>query len=68
MLLPNVEWNDERGLLDIAIDPKFEDNKYFYLYYSTVDPGQFRVSRFRHVENGGGMTSRGAIDEEVVIW
>lgn len=66
--MPNVDSNDERGVLDIMIDGDFDKNGFFYLYYSPLKPAQFRVSRFRHVENGGGMLSKGALNEETVIW
>ncbi|MBI2102460.1 PQQ-dependent sugar dehydrogenase [Candidatus Woesearchaeota archaeon] len=35
----------ESGLLGIAVDPEFEDNKFIYLYY--IHKNKNRVSRFR---------------------
>src|SRR5690606_3382443 len=43
-------------------------NGYFYLYYSPASPRGFRISRFTHQENGGGLTSRGSYASEVVVW
>jgi aldose sugar dehydrogenase len=40
----NVTANGESGLLGIAVDPKFSQNKYIYVYY-TSNAGN-RVSRF----------------------
>ena len=40
----NVIQNGESGLLGIAVDPQFAENRYVYLYY-TSDSGN-RVSRF----------------------
>ncbi len=41
----NVSQNTESGLLGIAVDPNFTQNKYVYLYY-THDGGVNRISRF----------------------
>ncbi|HSQ02368.1 MAG TPA: PQQ-dependent sugar dehydrogenase [Methanobacterium sp.] len=40
----NVTENGESGLLGVAVDPQFSQNRYVYLYY-TYDSGN-RVSRF----------------------
>ncbi len=45
----NVNEESESGLLGIAVDPEFENNKYIYLYY-TYENGN-RVSRFILEEN-----------------
>jgi glucose/arabinose dehydrogenase len=45
---------NERGLLGIAIDPKFEDNGYVYAFYTQLNPLSNRVVRFRE-ENGVGV-------------
>ncbi|WMJ73962.1 PQQ-dependent sugar dehydrogenase [Cytophagaceae bacterium ABcell3] len=44
----------EMGLLGIAFHPDFENNNYFYLYYSTNIDGSHhsRVSRFQAVNDG----------------
>lgn len=39
--------NSERGLLGVAVDPRFETNKYVYVYYTANNSGCVnRVSRF----------------------
>jgi len=70
----------EAGLLNIELDPDFANNGYFYLMYTNSgDPNvegsantpadeRTTVSRFQHVENGGGATSRGDISTEQVLW
>ncbi len=40
----NVTANGESGLLGVAVDPQFSQNKYIYLYYTNA--GGNRVSRF----------------------
>ena len=45
--LSNVGRNsNEQGLYAIAVDPNFEDNHYFYVYYTLGTPNQDRLSRF----------------------
>ncbi|WP_159451396.1 PQQ-dependent sugar dehydrogenase [Demequina sp. NBRC 110054] len=68
MTIVNIDNDQERGLLDIALDPDFENNGYFYLYYQTADPEHGRIARFTHVENTGGLTSRGDLASEFVVW
>ncbi len=41
----NVSQVTESGLLGVAVDPNFTENKYIYLYY-THDGGVKRISRF----------------------
>ncbi len=41
-----VDNNNERGLLGMALDPRFDRNGYFYLYYTVPGAGHNRVSRF----------------------
>lgn len=42
-----VDYSFERGLLGMALDPDFETNRYFYLYYTVDQPySHMRVSRF----------------------
>jgi glucose/arabinose dehydrogenase len=41
-----VDNYNEKGLNGIAIDPDFEQNGYFYVYYTVPDSGYNRVSRF----------------------
>src|SRR5262245_42869875 len=43
----SVDSNGERGLLGIAFDPDFANNKFIYLYYTvSTTPRHNRVSRF----------------------
>ena len=45
--LSNVGRNsNEQGLYTIAVDPNFENNHYFYVYYTLGTPNQDRLSRF----------------------
>ncbi|TAH24752.1 MAG: T9SS C-terminal target domain-containing protein [Cytophagales bacterium] len=37
--IPNVESIAEKGLLGMAIDPDFNNNKYLYVFYTRVGPG-----------------------------
>ncbi|MDA1314332.1 MAG: PQQ-dependent sugar dehydrogenase, partial [Acidobacteria bacterium] len=45
-----TSYDDERGLLSIAFDPAYEDNGYFYAYYTDPD-GNSVVSRFEVSED-----------------
>jgi glucose/arabinose dehydrogenase len=43
-----VNSSGERGLLGVAFDPNFSDNRYVYVYYTATSPNiHNRVSRFR---------------------
>lgn len=68
MQLFNIENSQERGLQSIVLHPQFDQNGWFYVYYSTLSPSSFRVSRFTHVQNGGGSASFSSTASEVVIW
>lgn len=68
MVLPNVAQGVELGLFDLALHPEFEKTKQFYIYYSPMIPERLRVSVFTHEENDGGMTSRGLLQSEIVIY
>ena len=57
----------ETGFMDLALDPNFSSNHYFYCYYCGSD-GHFRVSRFQHAEMGGGTSSVGLVQSEVELW
>lgn len=37
---------DEEGLLGLAFDPAYQQNGYFYVYYSAADPRRSVISRF----------------------
>ncbi|EAW35516.1 Ig-like domain-containing protein [Lyngbya sp. PCC 8106] len=62
MTLPDVNTSSEKGLIDIAVDPDFESNGYFYLYYTKGSDKSFQISRFTHNGNTGNLGS------ETVIW
>jgi glucose/arabinose dehydrogenase len=66
-----IDFNQERGVLDLAIDPAFPASPYIYILYTPANaPGgaKMRVARFTHVENAGGVTSRLDMASEVAIW
>lgn len=66
-----VDFNQERGLLDLAIDPAFPGSPYVYVLYTPArspDGAKLRVSRFTHVENAGGLTSRLDPTSEKILW
>lgn len=63
--------NQERGLLDFALDPNFPAQPYLYVLYtpsSGPDGQRTRVARFTHQENGGGLASRLDPASEVILW
>ncbi|MEO1385989.1 MAG: LamG-like jellyroll fold domain-containing protein [Cyanobacteria bacterium J06634_6] len=60
--------SEERGLLSIEVDPDFENNGYFYLFYTNDVEDKTTVSRFQHIENTGGAFSRGNLTSERVLW
>ncbi|MEQ8881336.1 MAG: PQQ-dependent sugar dehydrogenase [Cyclobacteriaceae bacterium] len=48
-----VYYQQEDGLMGMALDPNFENNRWVYLYYSPVgDEPKQHLSRFRFTENG----------------
>ena len=57
MQINNIDTGQERGLLDITLDPDFDTNGHFYLYYTPDNPEHARISRFTFEENSGGLTS-----------
>ncbi|MEM9236811.1 MAG: PQQ-dependent sugar dehydrogenase, partial [Verrucomicrobiota bacterium] len=66
-----INFANERGLIDVAIDPDFPASPYIYILY-TPDSGasgrKARVARFTHVENSGGTSSRLDLSSETLIW
>lgn len=62
MEITDIESSQERGLLDIVLDPDFAINSQFYVYYTKNSTGKFRISKFTHLGNSGD------INHEVVIW
>ena len=63
MTIPNIDPSGEHGLIQIALDPNFETNGYFYLYYSASEDSKNRISRFRDL---GDPVSR--LNSETIIW
>jgi glucose/arabinose dehydrogenase len=66
-----IKSDQERGLLDIAIDPDFPTRPYIYLFYtpnSGPDGQRARIARFTHRQNSGGLSSRGDPASEVILW
>ncbi len=64
LTVPNVQSNQERGLTDIAIDPNFATNGYFYVYFSNSVTKKVQISRFTH----NFQTSKANPNSQVVIW
>jgi glucose/arabinose dehydrogenase/PKD repeat protein len=46
-----VAFDNERGLLGIALDPGFSSNGFYYIYYTEASTSKNRVSRFTAVGN-----------------
>ncbi|MCA0997329.1 PQQ-dependent sugar dehydrogenase [Alloyangia pacifica] len=67
-LSPYVENSREAGLLNVVVDPNFDENGYFYLLYTNLEEQRTTVSRFAHQENAGGATSTGDLSSETVLW
>jgi glucose/arabinose dehydrogenase/uncharacterized beta-barrel protein YwiB (DUF1934 family) len=63
-----VDDGRERGLIDITLDPNFEENGYVYLFYSNSDDEKNRIARFTHQENGGGLQSTADESSEFLVW
>ncbi len=66
-----LDADQERGVLDMAVDPAFPSAPYIYIFYTPANgPAgpRARVSRFTHLANSGGITSRGNLASEVVLW
>ena len=64
MHISNVGIEGEQGTMDIALDPDYENNGYFYVYYIAGTPNRARVSRFS-MQHGATTAD---INTEVVIW
>lgn len=56
--------HNEEGLLGLAFDPAFNDNGFFYVYYSASNPRRSVLSRF---SASGGDSNLADIDSELVI-
>lgn len=68
MKINNIDTGQERGLLDITLDPDFANNGYFYVYYTPNQPKNAQIARFQHQENAGGLTSTGNLASEFTVW
>ncbi len=66
--LNNINSGNERGLLDLTLDPDFEQNGYVYLFYTPGSPQSARISRFTHAENSGGLTSTAIASSEFIVF
>jgi glucose/arabinose dehydrogenase len=58
-----VSTNTERGLLGIALDPKFSTNGFVYLYYSYGGPGTSTLNRLVRMRDANGV----GVEETVLI-
>src|SRR5690606_12105528 len=64
-----VNADQERGLLDLAVDPDFPSQPFIYLFYTPATGGaRARIARFTHLENSGGINSRGNAGSESLLW
>jgi probable HAF family extracellular repeat protein len=66
-----IDSDQERGVLDLAVDPNFPTSPYVYVFYTPVNGpngARSRVARFTHLENSGGVTSRGDLSTELILW
>lgn len=68
MTIPDVLDSREKGLLDVTLDPNFEQNGYFYAYYSKESTTKNRLVRFVHQESTGGLDSFADPSSEALIW
>ena len=66
-----LNFDQERGVLDIAIDPNFLAEPYIYVFYTPAtgpNGARSRVSRFTHMQIAGGTSSRGNLGSELILW
>jgi glucose/arabinose dehydrogenase len=66
-----LNFGNERGVLDIAVDPNFPAEPYVYLFYTPAtgpNGARARIARFTHLANAGGLTSRGDLSSELILW
>ena len=62
LTLSDVESSDQRGLVDIELDPDFAINGFFYVYYTHASSARHRVVRYTHLGNSASEAS------EFVVW
>ena len=60
-----VNSGGEEGLLGLAFDPNYQENGYFYVYYSATNPRRSIVSRFRVEQANPTVTS--PLSEVVIL-
>ncbi len=60
--IPNVDFQGEKGLTSIVLDPNFATNNYFYVYYHNTTVDKARISRFVHHDDHAHAT------DEVLVW
>ena len=68
MTITDLDTAGEEGLIDLTLDPNFQQNNYIYLYYTPESSGKNRIARFTHQENGGGLQSTADPSSEFVVW
>ncbi|MFD1686725.1 malectin domain-containing carbohydrate-binding protein [Halobellus litoreus] len=68
MTITDLDTAGEEGLIDLTLDPNFQQNNYVYLYYTPESSGKNRIARFTHQENGGGLQSTADPSSEFVVW
>ncbi|WP_327328886.1 malectin domain-containing carbohydrate-binding protein [Halobellus limi] len=68
MSITDLDTAGEEGLIDITLDPNFQQNNYIYIYYTPESSGKNRIARFTHQENGGGLQSTADPSSEFVVW
>jgi glucose/arabinose dehydrogenase len=65
-----VNAGGERGLLGIALDPRYPDKPYLYLYYCLASPQSIRISRYTLSGNltgtGGDLVASAASRYDIV--
>lgn len=62
LIIDNEDLFGEQGLMDIELDPNFDQNGYFYVFYTMGSLNRNRVSRFTA---GGNQAVPGS---ELVLW
>ena len=70
LTVAGVSSGGERGLLGIAVDPRYPDPPYLYLYYDLASPQSIRISRYTLSGNldgtGGDLVASAASRYDVV--
>lgn len=59
---------NEQGLLGLAFDPDYANNRYFYVYYiGGTGPGYTKISRFQTSQNNPDSAARNS-EHTIYIW